>query len=112
MATSHSPGAGMSQSIAFAHIHVSLFPKNISDDVHIHGMQIQKSGKPIPYSSFSCHEFEGNHITVRGGGISLHYDSTRPLSRFLAQNADRIVHLLLAEDANGLIYGTQWVIHR
>lgn len=112
MATSTNPGLGMSQSIAFAHIHVSLFPRNVSVGEHIHGMQVQESNKPIPYTPYSFHGFRGNFVISREGGVALSFDSGRPLSYFQSQNAERITQLLSAANSAGVAYGTQWVIHR
>lgn len=112
MATSSVPGSGMWQSIAFAHLHLSLFPKNISPGDHIHGMQVQESGKPIPYTTFSFHDFQGQRLTSREWGVALSFASRYPLSQFQSQNAGRIAELLSAKNSDWVSYGTQWVVHR
>ena len=111
MATSARPGTGSGQSLAYAHMHISLLPKSLTDTDNVHGLQVEHSGAPIRYTDFSFSDFSGQTHLSRPGALSLSFDSSdSPLMSFQRMNADKIGELLSARDHQGISYGTQWLM--
>jgi hypothetical protein len=76
-------------------------------------MKMEKSGVAIRYTTFPFDNIRNGDDTISSlGRITLPFDNGRPLSHFQRQNADIIAALLLAQNPDGDLYGTQWVIHR